>query len=348
MSILEELAEIVRSGVELKPGQVADAAARLAGAEESDEIKGAFLAALAIRGETPREVAGFARYFRDRAIDPGFGALSEEAIDVVGTGGDHAGGFNVSSVVTLVLASCGVRVIKHGNRGITSKCGSADLLAALGFGIEAPPAKLRSALEQLGYCFLFAPAFHPAFRQIAPVRKALAARGQRTLFNVLGPLVNPARPGRILLGVYSPDLVDRLAGALDELGCGAGLVVHGIIGQGRGIDEATTATTNVLRGAGKLRSTAGYWEPEDFGLRRAPFSDLASGDVAANVAIVEGLLAGRGAPGLVETILLNASIALWICGRVAQPAHGIAMAREALLGGAVAAKVTATRAFFQS
>lgn len=327
--------------------QVEAAAADLAAVEVEAEEKAAFLSALAAKGETPGEVAAFARAFRARAVDPGLQARAPDAIDVVGTGGDHAGGFNVSSLVVLVLASAGIPVMKHGNRAITSKCGSADLFAALGFNLEAPPAQLRRALEQLGYVFLFAPAYHPAFKQIAPVRKALAARGQRTVFNILGPLINPGRPAHVLLGSFSAGWVPRLAEALDELGTAGGLVAHGVISDGAGIDELTTATSNRVRGVGRRRSVDGIWEPGDFGVARAPFSDLAGGDLAANLALVDALIDGRGPAGLVDTIALNAAVAMWVVGRVEDVRSGLAAGRELLLGGAVRRKIAATREFFQ-
>ncbi|MEI6052440.1 MAG: anthranilate phosphoribosyltransferase, partial [Opitutaceae bacterium] len=174
---------------DLLPSEIEGAAAALAASDLTDEIKAAFLTALSAKGESVAEVAGFAQAFRSRAVNPGVGEWSERAIDIVGTGGDHAGGFNISSLVVLVLASAGVPVMKHGNRGITSKCGSADLLAGLGVDLAAPPEKLRRALAELGFVFFFAPNYHPAFKNIAPVRKALAARGQRTVFNILGPLI---------------------------------------------------------------------------------------------------------------------------------------------------------------
>jgi anthranilate phosphoribosyltransferase len=332
---------------DLSPEQVAGAAAALAEAEVSDEAKAEFLTALAAKGETAAELAAFASAFRARAVNPGVEAWAAEAIDIVGTGGDHAGGFNISSLVVLVLASAGVKVMKHGNRGITSKCGSADLLAALGVNLEAPPEKQQRALGELGFAFFFAPAYQPAFRAITPVRRALAAKGQRTVFNILGPLINPGRPARILLGAFSPAAVPLLASALEVLGTEAGLAAHGVIAAGRGIDELTTATVNQVRGIGRLRAVSGEWRAEDFGLRTAPFSELQGGDLAANLAIVNALLDGKGPGGLVDTIALNASVALWICGRTSRPIDGIEPARELLLGGAVRQKIAATREFYR-
>jgi anthranilate phosphoribosyltransferase len=343
---LATLTATVASRRDLTPAQVESAAAALAGTDCTDEAKAAFLAALADKGETPEEVAAFAAAFRQRAVDPGVSAWSDRAIDIVGTGGDHAGGFNVSSLVVLVLASAGVIVMKHGNRGITSKCGSADLLAALGVKLDASPELQRRALDELGYCFFFAPAYHPAFKHIAPVRKTLAAAGRRTVFNILGPLINPGRPAHILLGVYSETWVERLADVLDLLGTPAGLVGHGALGADRGIDELTTATPNRVRGVGRLREVRTTWRAEEFGLPESPFEDLRGGDLPCNLELVQAVLDGRGPRGLVDTIVLNTAVGLWIVGRATSIADGVAPARELLLGGAVRARVAATREFF--
>jgi anthranilate phosphoribosyltransferase len=324
------------------------AATALASAGVGNEAKAAFLVALADKGETAGEIAAFAMALRALAVDPGVAEWAPRAIDIVGTGGDHAGGFNVSSLVVLVLASAGVPVMKHGNRGITSKCGSADLFAAFGVDLAAPPAKLRQALTELGYVFFFAPNFHPSFQHIAPVRKELAAQGRRTIFNSLGPLLNPGRPAHALVGVFSDVWVPKLAGALDALGVQAGLVAHGTIDADRGIDELTTATVNRVRGFGRLSAIDGQWRAEDFGLRQAPFSELLGGDLAANLALVDALLDGRGPAGLADTIVLNAAIGLWICGRTAGVKEGLAPMRELLLGGAVRKKIAATREFYRT
>ncbi|MES2694632.1 MAG: anthranilate phosphoribosyltransferase [Verrucomicrobiota bacterium] len=348
MSTLAELSAQLSTGRNLSPTEVEIAAAALAAAAETEEAKGDFLTALARKGETPEEVAAFAVAFRGRAVNPGVEAWAPRAIDIVGTGGDHAGGFNISSVVVLVLASAGVVVMKHGNRGITSKCGSADLLAGLGVNLEAPPEKLRRALDELGFVFFFAPAYHPTFKNIGPVRKALAAKGQRTIFNILGPLINPGRPAHILLGSFSAAWVPKLADALHTLGGKAGLAAHGVIDATRGIDELTTATTNRVRGFGTQRSVEGEWSPEDFGLQRMPFDHLTGGDLAANLAIVDTLLEGRAPAGLVDTIVLNAAVGLWLVGKTASVREGLAPARELLLGGAVKQKIAATREFYRS
>ncbi len=348
MTDLASLTARLAARQDLRADEVAAAAAALASADVSDEAKAGFLTALADKGESVAEVAAFARAFRGMAVNPGVEAWAPSAIDIVGTGGDHAGGFNISSLVVLTLASAGVTVMKHGNRGITSKCGSADLLAALGVDLQAPPEKLRRALTELGYVFFFAPAYHPAFKHILPVRKALAAQGRRTVFNILGPLINPGRPAHVLLGVFAESWVPKLAGALDALGAQAGLAAHGIIAPERGIDELTTATVNRVRGFGRLASLDAQWSAKDFGLPLSPFDDLKGGDLAANLVIVEDILAGRGPTGLVDTIVLNAAVALWITGKTAAVQDGLGLARERLLGGAVKQKIAATREFYRS
>ncbi len=347
MAALPELTARLNSRHDLAADEVQAAAAALASPGVTDEPKAAFLTALADKGETPAEIAGLARAFRALAVNPGVEAIAPRAIDIVGTGGDHAGGFNISSMVVLVLASAGVPVMKHGNRGITSQCGSADLLAGLGVDLTAPPEKSRRALEQLGFAFFFAPNYHPAFKHIGPVRKALAAQGRRTVFNILGPLINPGRPAHILLGVYSRPLVEKLALTLDELGQPAGLVGHGVIAEDKGIDELTTATANQVRGVGRLRETRGIWDAATFGLPVSDFADLKGGDVTANLATVEAILAGRGPAGLVNTIVLNTATALFVAGRTAGIREGLAPARDLLLGGAVQAKIAATREFYR-
>lgn len=346
MAALTELTARLTNRIDLNPAEVSAAAVALGSPDVSDDAKVAFLAALADKGEKPAEIAGFARAFRALAVNPGVEAWSSRAIDIVGTGGDHAGGFNISSLVVLVVASAGVPVMKHGNRGITSKSGSADLLAALGVDLTAPPEQLRRALDQLGYVFFFAPNYHPAFKHVGPARKALAAQGRRSVFNVLGPLLNPGRPAHILLGVYSLPLVEKLALTLDELGQEAGLVGHGVIAPDRGIDELTTATLNHVSGVGRLRGMRGQWRAGDFGLAAAPFAELQGGDVTANVATVEAILAGRGPSGLVDTIVLNSAVALHVAGRFPTVHAGLAPARDLLLCGAVAAKIRATKEFY--
>lgn len=348
MSSLNSLTDNLRAAQNLTAADIAVAAAALAEERVSAEDKMDFLSALADKGETAEEIAAFAREFRARAVDPDVSEFAAEAIDIVGTGGDHSGGFNISSMVVLVLASAGVKVMKHGNRGMTSACGSADLLAGLGVKIDASPEVLRGALKELGYCFFFAPAYHPTFKHIVPVRKALAAQGRRTVFNILGPTINPGRPAHVILGVFAEAWVERMAAVLNLLDTTAGVVAHGVIDETRGIDEVTTATRNTVRGVGRLGDVDGTWTASDFGLETCDFADLKGGDVETNLSIANSVVTGTGPKGLVDTIVLNAAIGLWSTGKAADVQSGIASARELLLGGAVAQKISDTRAYYES
>lgn len=346
--MLPDFTTRLRARQDLSAAEAAAAARALAAAEvpESDKIE--FLSALHAKGETATEIAAFAETYRAVARDPGVQEWAPRALDIVGTGGDHAGGFNVSTLATLLLASAGVPVMKHGNAGITSKCGSADLMAAFGLDLQASPEKTRGALRELGYCFFFAPAYHPTFKHIAPARKALAARGERTIFNILGPLINPGRPANVMLGVYAPALVAKFAETLDVLGCPSGIVAHGVIAEGKGIDELTTATDNIVAGVGRLKGATAHWSAADFGLERSPFADLVGGDVATNVALTEAILAGRAPRGLIDTIVAVGALGLWVAGRQPDLRSGVPVARDLLLGGAVAQKIAATREFYRS
>lgn len=346
--MLPEFTTKLCAGQNLDPVEARAAALALAQEAVAVDVKVEFLAALAAKGETAAEMAAFAATYREQARNPGVEEWAPRAIDIVGTGGDHAGGFNISTLVTLTLASAGALVMKHGNGGITSKCGSADLIAALGLNLQAPPEKSRAALRDLGFCFFFAPAYHSAFKHVAPARKALAAQGKRTIFNLLGPLINPGRPAHTLLGVFSPLLLPKFAEALETLGARSGVIAHGVIDAERGIDEMTSATANRVQGFGLLRRAPDRWQPEDFGLERAPFAHLVGGDVAANVGLTGAILAGTAPRGLIDTIVLNTAVGLWILERVPTVQAGLPLARDLLLGGAVAKKIAATREFYRS
>ncbi|MEY4272932.1 MAG: hypothetical protein RL250_1798 [Verrucomicrobiota bacterium] len=208
---LPTLTAALQAGGDLTSVEAGGAAVAMTGTSASDEAKEAFLLALARKGETAVEVAAFAHAYRDRARQVDLGAAPATAIDIVGTGGDRSGSFNISSVSSLIVAAAGVTVLKHGNRSITSKSGSADFLAGLGVELEATDDQLRRAVRDAGFCYLYAPAFHPAFKAILGVRRKLAAQGDKTIFNVLGPLINPARPACMMVGVYDERWVVPMA-----------------------------------------------------------------------------------------------------------------------------------------
>ncbi|MEM8867135.1 MAG: anthranilate phosphoribosyltransferase [Verrucomicrobiota bacterium] len=349
MGVLEQLTESLKQSVELSTDQAVSAATALASAEVEPGSKAEFLKALAAKGETATEVAAFAETMRGLAINPGMEAWASEAIDIVGTGGDHAGSFNISSTVSFILAASGVPVFKHGNRSITSKCGSADIIEGVGVRLDAPHALLRKSVEALNFCFFFAPAFHPAFKEIMPVRKALAAEGQRTIFNILGPLINPGKPANELLGVYAGQWVEPLAGALTTLGLNSGLVVHGQAAEGVALDELSCAGVNHVAGVGQLAEVAGELRAADAGLAECDFSALKGGDVTENLTILSDLAGAnlnRVPSGLVDTILMNAGAALWVAGRADNLKSGVQQASDTLRGGCLASWLKQVAEFY--
>jgi anthranilate phosphoribosyltransferase len=278
------------------------------------------LIGLGMKGERPTELVGFAQTMRANAIGitPPAGAI----FDTCGTGGDRSGTFNISTAAALVLAACGMKIAKHGNRSVSSQCGSADVLEALGVNIEASPAIVEACLNEVGVAFLFAPTFHPATRHAGQARKDL---GVRTAFNLLGPLTNPARPTRQIVGVPRPELTELLARSLSLLGSERAWVVHGA----DGLDElSTTGYTKVSECRGASVQTF-YVHPADFGLAKASPESLKGGDAAKNAAIVEAVIGGQAGAAR-DVVLLNAGAALFIAGVVDTVKAGIAKAAAAI------------------
>ena len=297
-------------------------------AEDTDPVLfGGLLTALAVRGETPDEIAGAAQALR-AAVVP-FEHSCEDAIDTCGTGGDGLGTFNLSTASAIVAAAAGARVVKHGNRSVSSACGSADLLEAAGVELELEPAAARTVLERVGITFLFAPRYHPAMRFAAPVRRSL---GVRTLFNFLGPLCNPGGVRRQLLGISDGSRVDDFVTALEGLGCERGYVVHGA----GGADELTLAGDNRCAPVGD--APALEFSASALGLEPAPVEDLAGGDAAANLALLVRVLGGE-AGALRDAVALNAAAALVVAGSAPDAAEGLARSTEALDSGAATAKL---------
>lgn len=303
----------------------------------------AFITALRMKGETVEEITGAARVMRDRAtpIRVGKGVLDidrddinidqETILDVVGTGGDGTNSFNISTTVAFVVASCGVKVAKHGNRAVSSACGSADVLESLGVNLDVTPETVERSIDSIGIGFLFAPALHGAMKHAIGPRKEI---GIRTIFNILGPLTNPAGADCQVLGVYRDDLVEPLARVLRKLGCRRGFVVYGL----DGMDEITlTGETRVaeIRPEGVAVSTI---KPEDFGFLPCTPEDLRGGDAAGNARIVRGILQGDRGPKR-DTVLLNAAYCLVAAGKAADPAEGVRMATEAVDSGRAMAKL---------
>jgi anthranilate phosphoribosyltransferase len=285
----------------------------------------ALLSALVMKGERPSEIVGFARTMRDQAVK--LSAPINDVFDTCGTGGDRSGTFNISSAAAIVLAACGVPVAKHGNRSVSSRCGSADVFEALGVNIDASPATIERTLRETGIAFFFARTFHPSMKYAAQTRSDL---GIRTAFNLLGPLTNPAGATRQLVGVPRPELTELLARALMMLGSRRAWVVHGA----DGIDEvSTTGYTKVSECRAGAVNTF-YVHPADFGLPKSDPAALKGGDAAENAAIVRDVLAGTRGPRR-DVVLLNAGVALFIAGRrVETIKEGIAVAAAAIDSGA--------------
>jgi anthranilate phosphoribosyltransferase len=286
-----------------------------------EELLSELLRGLASRGETPDEIAGGADALRDAMIpfEHGF----PDAIDTCGTGGDGTSTFNVSTAAAVVAAAAGARVIKHGNRSQSSRCGSADLIEAAGIPLDLPADRSRLVLESVGITFLLAPAHHPALRHAAPVRKALRTR---TIFNFLGPLANPGRVRRQLVGVPEARRVEEIAAALDGLGHESAYVVHGA----GGADELTLAGENKVAAVG--RAPVQRFEAEPLGLPAAAVEALRGGDSRENLRILRQILDGEGGP-ILDAVVLNASAALVVSG-IAPDAHdGARRAGEAIASG---------------
>ncbi len=330
---LNRMTALLCAGHDLEPAEAAAAAGWIADPETGDDARRDFLVALAEKGETAAEVAAIADRFRELARDPGLGAFADEAIDIVGTGGDRSGTFNLSTATALLVAACGQTVIKHGNRSITSKSGSADLLAALGVPLEADDETLRDRLGRDGFAFLFAPLFHPAFKAVMPVRKAMAEAGQRSVFNLLGPLINPARPAYELMGVFADVWTEPLAGALDRLGLRGGFVVHSVLADGRAVDELTTCGENHAVGFGVNRGMDLRFRATDYGLRESDPEALNGGSPEENLATLRFISEGSGPDAIVDSILLGAGFALWTTGRVGSVTAGIGQARTVIADG---------------
>jgi anthranilate phosphoribosyltransferase len=296
------------------------------GAAQPSQIAG-FLVGLAMKGERPDEIVGLARTMRARSTK--LSRSFAPVFDTCGTGGDGAHTFNVSTVAALVVAACGVRVAKHGNRSASSRCGSADLFEALGVNVTAQPAIVERCLDGAGIAFLFAQVFHPSMRHAAQTRKEL---GVRTAFNILGPLTNPAGATRQLVGVPRPELTELVARSLAQLGAERAWVVHGA----DGLDEiSTTGYTKVSECRDGAVNTF-YLHPADVGLAKSAAGSLRGGDAADNAAIARAILAGEpGAPR--DIVLLNAAASLLIAGKVTTIPEGLAIAADAIDGGRAAA-----------
>jgi anthranilate phosphoribosyltransferase len=340
---MHELERQLQAGQHLTSSQVRDAAAFLLDPSPEPARKAAFLRALAQKGETPAEIAAFVSEFLQHAVVIPLDAapLPGPVLDVVGTGGDKLNLFNVSTTAMFILAAGGVFIVKHGIRGITGKSGGADVLEALGVKIELEPADLARCVREAGVAFVFAPKYHPAFKSVVEARKLLAAEGQRSIFNLLGPLLNPARPAHQLIGVFDEKLVPVFADILKQLGRKSAWVVHGRTDDGRGMDELSTLGPNtvaILRD-GVIEHTT--LDPATLKLGKCSLTELAGGAAEENADILEGILAGRIKGAKRDLAVLNAAAGFVITDKAKDVHEGRALAEDLLNRGAAHAKLRA-------
>ena len=325
MDAREALAAVV-SGRTLTREEARSTMASVMSGEATPAQLGALLATLHLRGETPDEIAGFASTLRDNAVRV---TVADGAIDVVGTGGDRSNSINISTLAAIVCAGAGGRVAKHGNRAASSACGSADVLEALGVKIDLGPDGVAACVRDAGIGFMFAPRFHPAMRHAGPVRREI---GIRTVFNVLGPLANPAGVRRYVLGVPNAKIGETVAHALAELGVECALVVFGTDGLDEISPSAETKTWEVRNGT--VREAA--LSPDGLGLKRAARAEIIGGDAATNAAAVRRVLGGADG-GARTAVLMNAGAACFVAGLSGSVRDGVAVAAKAIDGGAAMA-----------
>lgn len=340
---MKNLIEKVRNGLDLTDGDIRFALPLLLSDAVADETKAEFLIALHEKGETAEEVTSFVELLMERANDPQINQaeMPGPMIDVCGTGGDGLDFFNVSTTIMFILAAGGAVVVKHGNRSVTSLCGSADVLEELGVPIHLPPEALKECAQRLGLAFIFARQYHPAFRAIAQMRERLAGQKRRTIFSLLGPLLNPARPARQLLGVFAPRLTTLFAEVLRRLGRERAWVVHGLAENTDGMDDISIcgATTVAELQDGKI--TSAVLDMQWLGVQRCPLDELRGGTAPENAATLEEILSGKVKGAKREMAVANAAGGFVVAGLARDMNAGIALAREQIDSGRALEKLRA-------
>src|SRR6266436_875044 len=306
---MKALIERLNAGIDLNAGDIGLAVAVLLSDAADDSIKADFLTALHRKGESVEEIVCFVQQLIDRAIDPLIDPknVAGPMIDVCGTGGDGIDLFNVSTTIMFVLAAGGAVVVKHGNRSVTSRCGSADVLEALGAPFDLPPAHLKECAERLGLCFIFARQYNPAYRAMGEMRRRLARENTRTVFSLLGPLLNPTRPARQLIGVFSPRLTSVFADVLRRLGRERAWIVYGITDTGEGMDDISTSGVTTFAELSRGKVTSGLIDPRWLNIPAARLDELRGGDAAENAGYLEGVLSGKIQGAKLDLALVNAA-----------------------------------------
>lgn len=327
---------------DLSPREIESAAEFLLDGSASSEKKAHLLETLSQKGETPAEIAGFVETFLQHAVNPHIQLLDlpGPTLDLCGTGGDQLHLFNVSTTTMFIAAAAGAIVVKHGNRGITSKSGGADVLEALGVRLDLNTEEFRHCLDKAGLGFLFAPNYHPAFKAVVEARKILGAKKVRTIFNLIGPLLNPARPECQLVGVYDRGLCPVFAEILQRLGRDSAWAVHGSTQSGAAVDEVSLMGPTWICKAGAYQDLEDEEiTPQDFGLKCAAVDALQGGDARENAVILEAILSGEETGPKRDMVLLNAGAALACAGLADHISDGIEIARETILDGSAREKL---------
>ena len=346
--MLASLVQQLAAAQSLEDAQVHAAVELLADEKIPAASKAEFLIALAQKGETPGEIAAFARALHQKSVTlplENSWRDAREILDIVGTGGDRLGTFNISTTAAILCAAAGVAVAKHGNRAVTSQAGRADVLEALGIRIDLTPAEAARSLCEKNFAFFFAPNFHPAFKHIGPARKLAADQGRRTIFNFLGPLLNPARPSAMLVGVPRAELCEPLAQVLQNLGVRRAMVVTGKIGNrkseiGSSLDELSTLGENTIAEFYHARGfTVSGLALENFPLQPAALADLLGGDKFQNAEITRKILRGEDRGPKRDAVLLNAGAALFVAGKTKSLVAGWELAATTIDAGAAEAKL---------
>ena len=339
--MLETLTKHLINGESLTAEQVSEVIESLTNETIAPEAKADFLTALATKGETTEEIAAFANELRDKALPVPIDkeTRDREMLDVCGTGGDKLGTFNISTTVAIIAAAAGVTVAKHGNRAITSKAGSADVLSALGIPTDLTPEQVATNLKDHNFAFIFAPGYHPAFKNIMPARKLCAEQGQRTVFNFLGPLLNPARPTAQLIGVPNSNLCDPIGRVLQSIGIRRGMVVNGRV-DGGSMDELSTLGENTIAEFYQDRGfTVSTDLPKLFPLQQATLNDLRGGDAEENAITIKAILSGEDRGPRRDAVLLNAAHALFVAAKTNSALEGWEMAASIIEDGTAISKL---------
>jgi anthranilate phosphoribosyltransferase len=332
---MREILEDLLAGTDLTAAAADDLLVTLTSGEVDPAMAGAVLVALRAKGETSEEVRGFASAMRRLSNDPGIDATS--AVDVVGTGGDRSGSLNLSTGAALLTAAAGVPVVKHGNRSMTSQSGSADILEAIGLPIPLDADQARRCFDSLGFTYLFAPHYHPAMAAVGPIRRAL---GVRTVFNMLGPLTNPAGPRHLVVGAFDARAAELMAGALSGLEIDRAFVLHGAAGW----DEPSPIGEFLLYDVGPGSVVRSSRDPADLGMARCDPEDLAGGDPAHNASQMTAVFAGEPGPHR-DAIVLGAALALEVTGRALDPVSAVDLAAAALDDGRAMAMLRGLQGF---